>query len=143
MAQPTGNGYQVLTDVDQYQDTPIGTPDFVDICPISVDVSTNETVDTFSTLCSSESITSNVVTELDLTWSITYKYDTTNTSHSAILSKEFTTDRTYPFQIIDNVKGETIDFNGNISALSYTRENATVLEVSFDLKVADGAITVT
>ena len=62
MAAITGNGYKIETDLDQYLATPIGTPDFQDICAISVDESFNETLDTYSKLCSEVPITSSKVT---------------------------------------------------------------------------------
>ncbi len=137
----TGAGYQVKTDVDQYQTTPTGTPDFQDICAISVDETINESLDTYFKMCK-DGNASNKVTALDPAWTITVKGESTNTALTSILSIRFSTDRTYPFEITDNFTGETITFNGEITAISNTKEVETVLEYSFELKVADGDITV-
>ena len=142
MAFKTGAGLLIETDLDQYLDTPIGTPDFQDICAVSAEYSGSETTDTFYELCKN-GLASNKVTAIDAQWNITVKVDENNAVWSAIYGKKFTTDRTYPFKITDNIDGSVYDFNGEITDFSDTRVVDSVVEFSFLLKVADGTITIT
>ena len=142
MAFKTGAGLLVETDLDQYLAVPTDTPDFQDICAVSAEYSGSETTDTFYTLCKN-GLASNKVTAIDAQWNITVKVDENNTVWSAIYSKKFTTDRTYPFKITDNITNEVVEFNGEITDFSDSRVVDSVVEFSFLLKIADGDITVT
>ena len=138
MAYKSGKGYKVEIEVS--------AGSYAEIKAISAGFSQSETVDTFYTLASD--IANNVKTALDPTYSITAKLDTSDTAAQYLLGLEFKTgaDAVTGIKITNPNEGTTgylIEFEGLISNIEYENITEDVVEVSFDLKVADGTITKT
>lgn len=130
-----GSGYLFKVDADQLLDTPLGTPDFQDVCPTSVSKALNEAVDTFFRLCD-EGFAQNILTGLDPQYDLTVKGDKADTTLQAILASEFDFAKRNRnvIQITDNFTGKTIDVGATITAISDSREVESVIEFSLSFK---------
>lgn len=130
-----GSGYSFKVDADQLLDTPLGTPDFQDVCPTNVSKSLNEAIDTFFRLCD-EGYAQNVVTGLDPQYDLTIKGDKDDTTLQALISAEFDLAKRNrnTIEITDNFTDKTISVGATITAISDTREIESVIEFSVSFK---------
>ena len=111
------------------------TPDYEQVCPLSLEFDQGETLDTFYTLCSNTA--NSVKTALDPTWSTSFKFDKSDPVAQFIMDKEFKTglEATAGVRIINKLKDEQVDFTCTLSGINYSAVTEEVLEVAFDIKV--------
>lgn len=132
----SGIGFVFKVDVDAISEAPSGTADFQAVNAISADLSFGETVDTFKRLIATDGgYSTNVVTGLDPSFSLVYKYDKNNPADVAIYNLRNSTNRKVPCEITDSVTGETIEFTGEATAISDSRTIETVIEVNVEFKL--------
>ena len=118
------------------------TPVFTQLCPLNIDYDQGESLDTWNDLCSS--ISSNVKTVIDPTWSVGFKFASTDTVAQFILGKEYSVgeDATVSVRLVNKLKGSTgkqIDFTATLSNISYSVVTEEVLQIDFDIKVYTGS----
>ena len=115
------------------------TPDFKQLCALTVDFDQGETLDTFYTLCSE--LANNVKVAIDPTWSTSFKFEKSDPLAQFLLSKQYEVGAgsTVGVRIINKFIDEQLDFVCTISGVSYTVETPTVFEISFDIKIYDAS----
>lgn len=119
------------------------TPDFQKLCFVSNDLDIGEEMDTWFTTCSK--FASNEKTAIDPTWSFTAKTDKSNPAVQMIMDCRFKVgaDVKKKARWTDVVTDIAYEFLALISNVSVSYETPTVIEFSFDLKIASGEITET
>lgn len=138
----SGLDFKNELDVDQLLTVPTDTSDFQEIEVTGTSEAMNEIVDTFH-LLSNKGLATNKVVALDPQYDLTIKGDADDTTILAILATRFTTDRTVPFKITDNLTGEIITFLAEMTAISSTRGSDAVVEIALTIKLAVGSIVIT
>jgi hypothetical protein len=117
-------------------------PDFEQVCPLNLDYDQGESMDSWYNLC--YGIMNNIKTGIDPTWSTSFKFDKSDPVCQFLIAKEFAigSEATVAVRIVNLLKGTTgkqIDFTATISGISYSAVTEEVLNVSFDIKVADAS----
>lgn len=112
------------------------------ICPLNIDYDQGENLDTWNDLCSS--ISNNVKTSIDPTWSVSFKFDKDDTAAKFIIAKEYSVgdSATAKMRLVNLLKGTTgkqIDFTATLSNISYSVNPDEVLQIDFDIKIYDGS----
>jgi len=136
MAFKTGKAFKFEIDIDQLIDTPLGTPEWEDMCSNNVDSSFNETIDTFFRLCD-EGYAQNVLTGIDLQFDLTVKGESTNTALNSILGIRYDIDKRNEnvfIRITDNFTSEIITITGVFTAITDPREIGTAIEFALTFK---------
>ena len=118
------------------------TPDWEDLIALTTSYDQGETLDTWQDLYNS--LSNNVKTGLDPTWSVSVKLDKSSPVCQFILDKEFAVgaDATAKCKIINLLKGTSgkqITFTATLSGITYEATAEEVLQVDFDLKVYDNS----
>jgi len=118
------------------------SPDYEQLCPLNIDYDQGETLDSWNDLCSS--LMNNVKTAIDPTWSVSFKFSTTDPVAQFILGKEYSVgeDATCAVKLVNLLKGSTgkqIDFTATLSGITYSAVTEEVLQVDFDIKVYDNS----
>lgn len=118
------------------------TPSFTQLCPLNIDYDQGESLDTWNDLCSS--ISNNVKTSIDPTWSVSFKFDADDTVAQFILGKEYSvgSSATVDVRLVNLLKGTTgkqLDFTATLSNISYSVVSEEVLQIDFDMKVYSGS----
>lgn len=119
-----------------------GPADYKELCPLNIDYDQGETLDTWNDLCSQ--IANNIKTAIDPTWSVSFKFAKTDPVAQKIISMEYAvgeeaTIKTRLVNLLKGTKGMQIDFTATISGISYSASSEEVLQIDFDLKVADNS----
>lgn len=118
------------------------TPSFTKLCPLNIDYDQGESLDTWNDLCSS--ISNNVKTSIDPTWSLSFKFDKDDAVAQFILGKEYSvgSSATVDVKLVNLLKGTTgkeINFTATLSNISYSVVTDAVLQIDFDMKVYDNS----
>lgn len=118
------------------------TPSFTQLCPLNIDYDQGESLDTWNDLCSS--ISNNVKTSIDPTWSASFKFDKDDAVAQFILGKEYSvgSSATVDVKLVNLLKGTTgkeINFTATLSNISYSVVTDAVLQIDFDMKVYDNS----
>lgn len=124
-----------------YFDT-LGNGSYTQLCPLNLDYDQGETLDSWYNLC--YNLANNVKTAIDPTWSSGFKFASTDTVAKFIIGKEFAVgaDAQVPVRIVNLLKGtagKQIDFTATLSGITYSAVTEEVLQVDFDIKVADAS----
>lgn len=118
------------------------TSTYSQVCPLSIGYDQGENLDTWNDLCSS--ISNNVKTSIDPTWSVSFKFNKDDTAAKFIIGKEYAVgdDATAKMRLVNLLKGTTgkqIDFTATLSNISYSITPDEVLQIDFDMKVYQGS----
>lgn len=118
------------------------SPSFKQLCPLSIGYDQGESLDTWNDLCNS--ISNNVKTSIDPTWSLSFKFDADDDAAKFIMGKEYSVgaDAVCGIKLINLLKGTTgkqIDFDATLSNITYEVLPEEVLQIDFDLKVYKGS----
>ena len=119
-----------------------GPEDFKELCPLNIDYDQGETLDTWNDLCSK--IANNIKTAIDPTWSLSFKFAKSDPVAQFIIAKEYAVgdeanDTVSLVNLLKGEKGMQLDFLATLSAISYSATSEEVLQINFDLKVADNS----
>ena len=119
-----------------------GPADFKELCPLNIDYDQGETLDTWNDLCSQ--IANNIKTAIDPTWSLSFKFAKSDPVAQFIIAKEYAVgdEATAKVRLVNLLKGEQgmqLDFLATLSGISYSVTSEEVLQIDFDLKVADSS----
>ena len=119
-----------------------GPEDFKQLCPLNIDYDQGETLDTWNDLCSQ--IANNIKTAIDPTWSLSFKFAKSDPVAQFIIAKEYAVgdEATAKVRLVNLLKGEKgmqLDFLATLSGISYSATSEEVLQIDFDLKVADNS----
>lgn len=119
-----------------------GPADYKEFCPLNIDYDQGETLDTWYDLCSK--MANNIKTAIDPTWSVSFKFAKTDPVAQKIISMEYAvgeeaTIKTRLVNLLKGTKGIQIDFTSTISGISYSATSEEVLQIDFDIKVADNS----
>ena len=119
-----------------------GPEDFKQLCPLNIDYDQGETLDTWNDLCSK--IANNIKTAIDPTWSLSFKFAKSDPVAQFIIAKEYAVgdEATAKVRLVNLLKGEQgmqLDFLATLSGISYSATSEEVLQIDFDLKVADNS----
>lgn len=133
----SGFGYSVEVDIDWFLPVPTETPDFQDLGETEVSESLNEAVSTFFRL-KDGGLATNVITAIDVEYSITTKGDKTNLAIVAIYENKLNIAKrnNVPFKFVDNFSEETLTAQMSITGISDTK-NSDVLELAITVKFYD------
>lgn len=114
------------------------TPDYEQLCPKEVGFSRNETLDSWMNTCSD--YMNNRVTGVDLTWSVPFKIIDNADLKEFILNKQDAVgdNCVAKIKIVDLFNDKETTFTGLLSNIEYTYLTEEELEVSMDVKIADG-----
>lgn len=118
------------------------TSTYSQVCPLSIGYDQGENLDTWNDLCSS--ISNNVKTSIDPTWSVSFKFNKDDTAAKFIIGKEYAVgdDATAKMRLVNLLKGTTgkqIDFTATLSNITYEITPDEVLQIDFDMKVYQGS----
>ena len=119
-----------------------GPADYKELCPLNIDYDQGETLDTWNDLCSQ--IANNIKTAIDPTWSLSFKFAKSDPVAQFIIAKEYAVgdEATAKVRLVNLLKGEQgmqLDFLATLSGISYSATSEEVLQIDFDLKVADNS----
>lgn len=119
-----------------------GPADYQQLCPLNIDYDQGETLDTWNDLCSQ--IANNIKTAIDPTWSLSFKFAKSDPVAQFIIAKEYAVgdEATAKVRLVNLLKGEQgmqLDFLATLSGISYSATSGEVLQIDFDLKVADNS----
>ena len=119
-----------------------GPADYKQLCPLNIDYDQGETLDTWNDLCSQ--IANNIKTAIDPTWSLSFKFAKSDPVAQFIIAKEYAVgdDATAKVRLVNllkGTKGMQLDFTATLSGISYSATSEEVLQIDFDLKVADNS----
>ena len=115
---------------------------FEEILATSVETSDNLTMETWHDLRSK--FANNQATALDPTWNITMKLDSSTNLAQFIMGKKYSvgTLRTTSMKMINLLEDKQLTFTGVFGDIDYTMETPTVVEISFDIKIATNTTVV-
>lgn len=115
------------------------TPDFQELCVLSLGYDNGANMDTWNDLCNAHS--NSVVTSLDESWSFSHKFNKTDAVALFLKAKKFAvgSDREVDIKITDKLEGKVIAFTACIGSINYSYENDSVLEIEYELKIADNS----
>lgn len=119
-----------------------GPEDFKQLCPLNIDYDQGETLDTWNDLCSQ--IANNIKTAIDPTWHLSFKFAKSDPVAQFIIAKEYAvgdeaTAKVRLVNLLKGTKGMQLDFLATLSGISYSATSDEVLQIDFDLKVADNS----
>lgn len=119
-----------------------GPADFKELCPLNIDYDQGETLDTWNDLCSQ--IANNIKTAIDPTWSLSFKFAKSDPVAQFIIDKEYAvgdeaTAKVRLVNLLKGTQGMQLDFLATLSGISYSATSEEVLQIDFDLKVADNS----
>ena len=126
--------FEVLIDISSTE-----VADYEKLCVLNVDYDQGETLDTWTDLCNS--ISNSVKTVIDPTWSMSFKFDKNSAVAQFIIGKEYSVgaDATAKVRIINKLKNKQVDFTATLSGITYSATSEEVLQIDFDLKVANNS----
>ena len=113
------------------------TPEFTELCVLSLGYDNGVNMDTWNDLCNAHS--NSVVTSFDETWDFSHKFDKTSAIALFLKAKKFAvgSDREVDVRITDKLEGKQITFTAVLGNINYTYESDSVLEIEYELKIAD------
>lgn len=137
MYESNVKNFKLLFDISNTEES-----QYEDVIALNIGYEQGETLDTWQDLYST--LSNNVKTGLDPSWSISVKMNKKNPVCQFILSKEYAVgeEATAPARIVNLLKGENgkqIDFTATLSNITYEATTEEVLQVDFDLKVYDNS----
>lgn len=111
------------------------TPNYQELCVLSIGHDLGELSDTWNDLCNTVSNT--VKLAIDPTWSVAFKLDKSSAVAQKILGLEYAVGAAavLPVRLINKFKMKQLEFDATVSNIAYEPSADSVLEVSFDLKV--------
>ena len=115
------------------------TPDFKELCVLSLGYDNGTNMDTWNDLCNAHS--NSVVTSLDETWDYTHKFNKTDAVALFLKAKKYAvgSDREVDVKITDKLEEKVIEFTACLGNINYTFESDSVLEIEYELKIADNS----
>lgn len=115
------------------------TPDFQQLCVLNLGYDNGVNMDTWNDLCYVHS--NSVVTSLDESWDFTHKFNKNDAVALFLKGKKYLTgaDREVDIKITDTLEGKITEFTGCLGNINYSYETDSVLEIEYELKIADSS----